>query len=95
MNPLILTIIIALGTFILAIFSALYLNQQMMKNYMDAKFDALDTRFRALDGTMAAEFKAVKAEIETVRSEVSHLATRVERIERQFDHIFQSTFPKS
>ncbi len=88
MSPLILTIIIALGTFILTIFSVLYFNQQGMKNYIEAKFEGLE-------GRMNAEFKATKAEIETVRSEVSNLSVRMDRIERQLDQIFKPILPKS
>jgi len=91
MNPLILTIIIALATFILAIFGASWLNQQAMnkriddlKTYLDARFDGITSEFRG-------EFKAVRAEIGTVRAEVAGLSNRVDRIERQLEAIFKPT----
>lgn len=84
MNPLILTIIIALATFILAIFGASWLNQQAMnkriddlKMYLDAKFDAS------------------RAELGTVRAEVSNLSSRVERVERQLEAIFKPSITRS
>ncbi|MGH9937586.1 MAG: hypothetical protein ACREAM_15160 [Blastocatellia bacterium] len=89
MNPLILTIIIALATFILAIFGASWLNQQAMnkriddlKMYLDARFDAVTAEFRG-------EFKAVRAEIGTLRAEMAALNQRVDRIERQLEAVFK------
>jgi hypothetical protein len=55
MNPLIVTIIIALATFIISIFGASWLNQQAMnkriddlRGYLDARFAAQDTWFAAI-----------------------------------------------
>jgi len=77
-NPLIVTIIIALATFIVSIFGASWLNQQAMnkriddlRNYLDARFDAVDARFDAVDQRM------------------SSFEQRIERIERQLDSIFK------
>ena len=86
MNGQILAGLIGLAMMILAIFGANWLNQQAMKNYIDAKFSGLE-------GKLEAEFKAVRAEIETVRSEVANLGSRIDRIERQFDTLFK--FPKA
>ena len=88
MNPLILTIIIALGTFILAIFSALFLNQQGMKNYIEAKFEGLE-------GRLTAEFKTVASQLDSVNHRIDNLETRMDRIERQLDQIFKPILPKS
>ncbi len=92
MNPLILTIIIALATFILAIFAASWLNQQAMnrriddlKIYLDARFEGVNAEFRAV----RAEIGAVRAEIGTVRVEVAALSQRVDRIERQLEALFK------
>jgi len=56
MNPLIVTIILALATFIVSIFGASWLNQQAMnkriddlRSYLDARFAAQDTRFAAIE----------------------------------------------
>ncbi|HJQ24232.1 MAG TPA: hypothetical protein VKA60_09985 [Blastocatellia bacterium] len=56
MNPLIVTIIIALATFIISIFGASWLNQQAMnkriddlRSYLDARFAAQDVRFAAIE----------------------------------------------
>jgi len=55
-NPLIITIIIALATFIISIFGASWLNQQAMnkriddlRSYLDARFAAQDARFAAIE----------------------------------------------
>ena len=56
MSPLIVTIIIALATFIISIFGARWLNQQAMnkriddlRSYLDARFATQDTRFAAIE----------------------------------------------
>jgi prefoldin subunit 5 len=83
MNPLIITIIIALETFIVSIFGASWLNQQAMnkriddlRSYLDARFDAVDAQFSA------------------VNNRITHLEQRVERIERQLDQIFKPSLPR-
>jgi septation ring formation regulator EzrA len=82
-NPLIITIIIALATFIVSIFGASWLNQQAMnkriddlRSYLDARFDAVDAQFSA------------------VNNRITHLEQRVERIERQLDQIFKPSLPR-
>jgi polyhydroxyalkanoate synthesis regulator phasin len=94
-NPLIVTIIIALATFILAIFGTSWLNQQAMNKRIDDLKTYLDARFGAVEQTMNAEFKTVRAGIETVRSEVAGLGNRVDRIERQLDQIFKPSLPRA
>jgi len=103
MNPLILTIIIALATFILAIFGASWLNQQAMnkriddlKMYLDARFDTVTAElrgeFKAVRAEIAAvraEIAAVRAEMGTLRAEVAALSQRVDRIERQLEALFK------
>jgi septation ring formation regulator EzrA len=56
MNPLIVTIIIALATFVISIFGASWLNQQAMnkriddlRSYLDARFAAQEIRFAAIE----------------------------------------------
>ena len=56
MNPLIVTIIIALATFIISFFGANWLNQQAMNKRiddlpgsLDARFSAQDTRFASIE----------------------------------------------
>jgi lipopolysaccharide export LptBFGC system permease protein LptF len=84
MSPLIVTIIIALATFIVSIFVASWLNQQAMnkriddlRSYLDARFDAVDARFDAVD------------------SRITGVEQRVERIERQLDSIFKPSLLRS
>lgn len=98
MNPLIITIIIALGTFIISIFGASWLNQQAMnkriddlKTYLDARFDAVDARFESVD----ARFDAVDARFDAVDHRFSALEQRVERIERQLDAVFKPSLPRA
>ena len=94
MNPLIITIIAATGTFILAIFGATWLNHQLLKSYIDAKFEGLentiDSRFDAVD----ARFESVDARFESVERQMALLGSRVERLERQLDQIFKSFLPR-
>jgi hypothetical protein len=82
-NPLIITIIIALATFIVSIFGASWLNQQAMnkriddlRSYLGARFDAVDAQFSA------------------VNNRITHLEQRVERIGRQLDQIFKPSLPR-
>ena len=96
MNPLILTIIIALATFILAIFGASWLNQQAMnkriddlKMYLDARFDTVTAELRGEFKAVRAEIAAVRAEMGTLRAEVAALSQRVDRIERQLEALFK------
>lgn len=91
-----MTIIIALATFILAIFGASWLNQQAMnkriddlKMYLDARFDRVISEFRGEFKAVRAEIASVRAEIGTVRAEVAALSQRVDRIERQLEAIFK------
>jgi hypothetical protein len=53
-NPLIVTIIIALATFIISIFGASWLNQQAMNKRIDDLRDYLDARFAAQDTRSAS-----------------------------------------
>jgi hypothetical protein len=78
MNPLILTIIIALGTFILAILGASWLNQQAMNKRIDDLKMCLDARF-----------DTIRAETGTARAEVGDLSQRVDRIDRQREALFK------
>ncbi len=78
MNPLILTIIIAPATFILAIFGASWLNQQAMNKRIDDLKMYLDARF-----------DTIRAEIGTVRAEVANIGQRIDRIERQLEALFK------
>jgi len=108
MNPLILTIIIALATFIISIFGASWLNQQAMnkriddlRSYLDARFAAIEqtmnARFDAVDArfdAVDARFDAVDARFDAVDNRISHLEQRVERIERQLDSIFKPSLPR-
>ncbi|MGH9837104.1 MAG: hypothetical protein ACREBD_24260 [Blastocatellia bacterium] len=91
MNPLILTIIIALATFILAIFGASWLNQQAMNKRIDDLKMYLDARFDGVN----SEFRVVRAEIGTVRTEVAGLSQRVDRIERQLEAVFKPSPSRS
>jgi septation ring formation regulator EzrA len=89
MSPRIITIIIALATFIISIFGASWLNQQAMnkriddlRSYLDARFDAVDARFDAVDARFAAQEPRFAA--------IGH---RLDRIERQLETIFKPPLP--
>jgi len=101
-NPLIVTIIIALGTFIISIFGASWLNQQAMnkriddlRSYLDARFTAIEQTMNARFDAVDARFNAVDARFAAVEQRISNLEQRVERIERQLDSIFKPSLPRS
>lgn len=91
MNPLIVTIIIALGTFIISIFGASWLNQQAMNNRIDDLKTYLDARFDSVN----ARFDAVDARFDAVDQRITRLEQRVERIERQLDTVFKPSLPRA
>jgi len=88
MNSNTITIVIAAVSVILAIFGASWLNQRSLKDYIDARFDAMRAEIQAV----RTEFRA---EIGPLRIEVANLSSRVDRIERQLEAIFKPVFPKS
>ena len=94
MNPLIITIIIALGTFILVIFGATWLNQQMLKNYIDAKFEGFEGIVNARFDVVEARFKSAEQSHKALEQQLAMLVSRVERLERQLDQIFKSFLPR-
>ncbi len=102
MNPLIVTIIIALGTFIISIFGASWLNQQAMnkriddlKMYLDARFVGLEQSVKARFDAVDARFDAVDTRFDAVDQRFSRLEQRVERIERQLDAVFKPSLPRA
>jgi hypothetical protein len=82
MNPLIVTIIIALATFIISIFGASWLNQQMMNN----RFNDLNKRIDDLRGYLDARFTAQETRFAAI-------GQRLDRIERQLEAIFKPPLP--
>lgn len=94
MNPLIVTIIIALGTFIVSIFGASWLNQQAMNKRIDDLKMYLDARFVGLEQSINARFDAVNVRFDAVDQRLSRLEQRVERIERQLDTVFKPSMPR-
>ena len=94
MNPLIITIIAATGTFILAIFGATWLNHQLLKSYIDAKFEGLENTINSRFDAVDARFESVNARFESVERQMALLGSRVERLERQLDQIFKSFLPR-
>ena len=82
-------LIITLATFILAVFAAGWLNQNLMnkriddlKMYLDAKFDAVNAKF----DTVNERFKAIDQRFAAIES-------RLDRIERQLETIFKPSLP--
>ena len=102
MNPLIVTIILALATFVVSIFGASWLNQQATNKRIDDLRGYLDVRFATLEQTMNARFDAVGARFDFVDARFDATDTRIasleqciERIERQLDLIFKPSLPRS
>jgi hypothetical protein len=95
MNPLIVTIIIALGTFIVSIFGASWLNQQAMNKRIDDLKTYLDARFTGLEHGVNARFDSIDVRFDAVDQRISRLEQRVERIERQLDTVFKPSLPRA
>jgi hypothetical protein len=77
-------LIATLITLVAAIFGANWLNMQMLKNYIDARFEAFDARFEAID----ARFEAVNVRLAAIEA-------RLDKIERQLEQIFKPSLPGS
>ena len=89
MNPIIISTIIGAASFILTIFSALYLNQQHINKLMEAfryevgaKLDGVGAKIDGLESKMDVRF-------ETVNARLDQMDKRIDRIERQFDTLFK------
>lgn len=86
MHPIVISTIIGIATFILTIFSAIYLNQR----HVDKLIEQMDKRIEARisEGTVRAEAKIdsarseLRAEIVILQKEVISLQSEVERIEQ-------------
>jgi len=83
-NPLIVTIIIALATFIISIFGASWLNQQAMNKRIDDLRSYLDARFDALEQTMNARFAAVDARFVALEQTMN---ARFDAVDARFDAV--------
>ena len=94
MNPLIVTIIIALATFIISIFTANWLNQQHVNKLMEKQDDKIKAQFE----TLAVELKSIHSEIDHTHQGLERLERqmeqRLDRIERQLDQIFKPSLPR-
>lgn len=77
---------ITVGGFIIAIFGATWLNHQLLKSYIDAKFNGLDAKFDGLQKTLDARFAAIDQRFGAIES-------RLDRIERQLEMIFKPSLP--
>jgi hypothetical protein len=79
-------LIITLATLVFAIFGANWLSLQLLKSYIDARFDTI----RAELGTLRAENQAGQNE---VRAEIRHLGEKVDRIDQIFQRLYQPVVP--
>jgi len=104
MNPIIISTIIGVASFILTIFSATYLSQRhtdKLVEQLEKRFDArvadlksyLDARFDIVN----AEFRTARAEIETMRAEskaeIRALSEKVDRVDRIFQQLYRPVLP--
>lgn len=99
MNPIIISTIIGVASFILTIFSATYLSQrhtdkliEQLEKRFEARIDALRSELKGEIGAMGAE---LKGEIGMLRVEVANQSSKLDRIERQLEAIFKPVFPKT
>jgi chromosome segregation ATPase len=95
MNPVVISTIIGAGSFILTIFSAIYLNQRHVDKLMEQMEKRFDAKLDGLRAEIKAEFGTVRAEIQAVNNRIAAVESRIERIERQLDQIFKPALPKS
>ena len=93
MNPLIITIVIALATFILSIFTANWLNQQHVNKLMEKQDEKLKAQLETLATEIKRTSEVTQSELSGVRNEIGHVTQRLDRIERQLDQIFKPSLP--
>jgi len=79
-------LIITLTTLVFAIFGANWLNQQMLKSYIDARFETLRAEIQA-------GHNELRGEISAHRVETRHLSEKVERIDRQLEAFYRPVLP--
>ncbi|MGH9841914.1 MAG: hypothetical protein ACREEM_24425 [Blastocatellia bacterium] len=89
MNPIIISTIIGVASFILTIFSATYLSQRHTDKLIEQLEKRFDARIADLKSYLDARFDSIRAEIGTVRVETSGLNQRAEKIERQLETLFK------
>ena len=89
MNPLVISTIIAAASFILTIFSALYLNQQHVNKLMEAFRGEMKAELQTIGHKIDGLESKLEARFETLNERIDNLASRVDRIERQFDNLFK------
>jgi len=88
MNAQTVTTIVAAVMLLLAVFSASWLNQRSLKDYIDARFDAQRADFKA-------EIGILRAELANLVNRVERVEGRLDRVERQLEAIFKPVLPKS
>ncbi len=104
MNPIIISTIIGVASFILTIFSATYLSQrhtdklvEQLEKRFDARIADLKSYFDARFDMVNAEFRTVRAEIGTLRAEskaeMHALNEKVDRIDRIFQQLYRPVLP--
>jgi hypothetical protein len=86
-------LIITLATLVFAIFGANWLNLQLMNKRIDDLKNYLDARFQAVDAEIKASRAELKGEIGTLRAEMSAMGQKVERIDRQIEALYKSALP--
>lgn len=93
MNPIVTSTIIAAASFILTIFSALYLNQQHVNKLMESFRNEVGAKIDGLEKRMDARFEAMNDRFDHLEARLSEridsLDKRIDRIERQFDTMFK------
>jgi CII-binding regulator of phage lambda lysogenization HflD len=90
----IITTIIAAASFILAVFGATWLNNRMLKNYLDAKFETVTAEFKSVRAEMTAMQSNLMGEIKVLTTRVTSVESALARIDRQLEQIFKPVLPK-
>ncbi|MGH9845552.1 MAG: hypothetical protein ACREEM_43130 [Blastocatellia bacterium] len=93
MNPVVISTIIGVASFILTIFSAIYLNQRHVDNLMEQ----MDKRMSKNTAMLQATIDVVRTEVRGLRSESTarfdSLQKQIDRIDQQVSSIFKPVLP--
>jgi hypothetical protein len=82
MNPVVISTIIAAASFILTIFSAIYLNQRHVDKLVEQLEKRFETRITGLEQTVNARFDTMNARFDAVDRRLSGVESRLDRIEQ-------------
>lgn len=81
MNPTVISTIIAAASFILTIFTAIYLNQRHVDKLVEQLDKRFETRISGLEQTMNARFDTMNARFDYMDKQLKAVDSRLDRLE--------------